>query len=82
MFSAFTTDRIILLIETCVQVRNFVYLLRDYIVFKAICQKYSMSKTKTEVIPGAAQAGLEARPAAAIVNSPVCARAHVLCDGL
>jgi len=34
------------------------------------------------VIPGAAQAGPKARPAAAIVNSPVCAQARVLCDGL
>jgi len=28
------------------------------------------------------RAGPEARPAAAIVNSPVCARARKLCDGL
>jgi len=34
------------------------------------------------LIQGAARAGSEARLAAAIVNSPVCARVHVLCDGL
>jgi len=34
------------------------------------------------IIPGAARAGPEARLAAAIVNSPVCARVRVLCDGM
>jgi len=58
------------------------YTKAKYTVYSKSGPTGSPQRANALLIPGAARAGPEAWPAAAIVNSPVCARARVLCDGL